>query len=640
MTQKTCGNLLNEYYIREFRKISDERSRRIAALKTKEDAERYVAEVRSKVRAAFPFSDLERTPLSPQVTSDFTVNGIVVENLMFDSVPDFPVTANFYRPANFSGKLPAVLHLCGHNLEGKTAPSYKTINQTLAACGIAVLTIDPLDQGERQRNPAKPLSQNFFGHNLIGKRLWAAGSWFGVWHAWDAVRGLDYLLSRPEVDAEKIYIIGCSGGGTMTTLVNALEDRFAGALPSCYITSWRHNIENEQPVDAEQVIPGISAAGLEMCDLLIAAAPRPVRISGEANDFFDVRGTREAFEEVKKIYTLLGYGDRVTLFIGPGTHGFNPEQQKSAVEFLCNLAGITPPAITPAATEIPDEKLRVLKEKSVFELPGVKSCEKRLQEEFALCKMNRQSLTPAELRKQTSKILNISPNAPSPYFRILRPDHRQQPYFSRYLLEDGELPLGILRQTPEMGQPTFPEECFLYVASGDYRTEVPQWIEEFPQLGCAVFDTMVTGEMESSGIDFYETPIQDTFRSVYRMDHHFCNCSLMLGRPLSGLIVSGILGALKLMRQGGANKITLIGGGLSAVPTLFAAYLGSEYVERTILVNLLPSYEKLAKIADPVCAESSIVPGFLKLADLPDIIRAADPELREDTALPDMAAEY
>jgi hypothetical protein len=124
------------------------------------------------------------------------------------------------------------------------------------------------------------------------------------------------------------------------------------------------------------------------------------------------------------------------------------------------------------------------------------------------------------------------------------------------------------------------------------------------------------------------------------MDHHFCNCSLMLGRPLSGLIVSGILGALKLMRQGGANKITLIGGGLSAVPTLFAAYLGSEYVERTILVNLLPSYEKLAKIADPVCAESSIVPGFLKLADLPDIIRAADPELREDTALPDMAAEY
>lgn len=77
----------------------------------------------------------------------------------------------------------------------------------------------------------------------------------GAWRAWDAVRGLDYLLSRPEVDTTRVGLTGNSGGGTMTTFVNALEDRLTMAAPSCYITTWVHNVENELPADSEQMPP-------------------------------------------------------------------------------------------------------------------------------------------------------------------------------------------------------------------------------------------------------------------------------------------------------------------------------------------------------------------------------------------------
>lgn len=207
MDRNFCGNLVNEYYVKKFREIARERRKRLAALKTRSDAERYVAEVKSRVRAVFPLENQPRAPLNAKVISAFDASeNVVCENILFESLPDYPVTANLYRPRRIEGKIPAVLHLNGHNLTGKINEHGKQLNLALAMLGFEVLTFDPLDQGERFRQTDNPDSQNVYGHNLIGKRLIGCGSWFGVWRAWDAVRALDYLLSRPEIDPERVIL--------------------------------------------------------------------------------------------------------------------------------------------------------------------------------------------------------------------------------------------------------------------------------------------------------------------------------------------------------------------------------------------------------------------------------------------------
>ncbi|MBQ6470940.1 MAG: acetylxylan esterase [Victivallales bacterium] len=631
MERRLCGNLVNEYYVRQFRQNERARAERIASLKSRQDGERYVMEVRSKIRSVFPFGQQERTPLRPRVTSSFQADGLVVDNVLFDSVPDYPVTGNFIRPLHASGRLPVALHLCGHNLTGKINDHGKELNLALASGGMAVLTIDPLDQGERMRFPDLKFSQNVRGHNQVGKLLVGCGSWFGVWRAWDAIRGLDYLLSRPEIDPERVYVIGCSGGGTMTALLNAWESRVAGAVSSCYITSWTHNVENELPADAEQIPPGLAAAGLEMADLLIAAAPRPILLSGEKDDIFDVRGSREAYEDVRKIYRLLGCERDARIFIGPNSHGLWREQQRECRQFLFELAGLpAAPAPESRLPSIPDEKLKVLTVPSVFSLPGVKTAAQRLKEELRQCEQRREPLPVSELRKRTARILGIDLDAPPVDYRILRPDVLAEPYFSRFLLEDGELPLGVLHFSRVLYHAEFPAESLLYIPHEDYRQELAEWMRDFPDCGCLSFDPLLIGEMSPSGCDL----LGKEFGAVYGDVYHYSACSLLLDRPILGLMTAGILGAMKLMRQNGVRKITLIGAGQSAVPALFAAFLAPELADRTILVNALLSYAALFDVPNSICPQAMVPPGFLRVADLPEIHRAVRPELRESSALP------
>ena len=633
MTRMLCGNLVNEYYVRKFRAIARERSQRINALKTKAEALNYIAGIRTKIRSVFPFGNMEKTPLKAQVISTVETENIRCEKILFESLPDYPVTCNLYLPRTITGKIPAVLHLCGHNLTGKINKNGKALNLALAAGGMAVLTLDPLDQGERFRNPVLPGSQNVRGHNLIGKRLIGCGSWFGVWRTWDAVRGLDYLFSRQEIDPERVYATGCSGGGTMTAMLNAVEDRLAGAVPSCYITSWKYNVANELPVDAEQVPPFLSAQGLEMGDLLIAAAPRPIQISGEEDDIFDPRGTREVFREIQKIYQLLDCEDQIRLFMGPNGHGYWQEQREACCKFLFELAGHPAKDIVPATLpDIPDEQLRVLNVPTVFDLPDAKSADQRLKEELNACEKMRQKLSDTQLLEQTAACLKIKQDIPLPDYRVLRPDVLSAPFFARFLLEDGELPLGILYFTEIKNYPSFPENVFLYIPHWDYRQEISTWMLEFPDWGCTSFDPVLIGEMQPVGCDLNKKQ----FGEVYSVNYHYAACSLMLDQPVAGISVAGILAALKLIREGGAKNIILIGAGQSSVTTLFAAFLGRSLITKTILINALPSYAALFDTPNPICPQSLIVPGYLKIADLPDLYRIVQPELRRCAAFPCM----
>ena len=113
---------------------------------------------------------------------------------------------------------------------------------------------------------------------------------------------IDYLVSRDEVDKEKVGITGNSGTGHLLHGYLQFDDRFKISAPSCFITTFFSNLENELPSDNEQCPPGIIGGGLELVDFFIVRALKPVIFLGQKYDFFDLRGLKETYGRSEEIF--------------------------------------------------------------------------------------------------------------------------------------------------------------------------------------------------------------------------------------------------------------------------------------------------------------------------------------------------
>src|SRR5690606_35619104 len=170
-----------------------------------------------------------------------------------------------------------------------------------------VFAFDPVGQGERLEYPAEAPGQSLLGgptkeHSYPGAQAFIAGrsqAWFMIW---DGIRAVDYLLSRKEIDPQRIGITGRSGGGTQSAYIAALDERIYAAAPENYITSFQRLIETNGPQDAEQNFLHGIAEGLDHGDLLAVRAPKPTLMITTTRDIFNIQGARETFDEVGSIY--------------------------------------------------------------------------------------------------------------------------------------------------------------------------------------------------------------------------------------------------------------------------------------------------------------------------------------------------
>jgi cephalosporin-C deacetylase-like acetyl esterase len=170
------------------------------------------------------------------VTGTVERPGYRIEKVTFESRPRLYVTANLYVPAG-TGRRPAILGPLGHSVNGKAWPSYQRLFSNLARKGYVVLAYDPFGQGERIEYPGSRPGQSALGggtseHEYAGRRLILLGANFGLFRTWDGIRGIDYLLTRGEVDPERIGCCGQSGGGTLTQFLAALDSRIGVAVVS------------------------------------------------------------------------------------------------------------------------------------------------------------------------------------------------------------------------------------------------------------------------------------------------------------------------------------------------------------------------------------------------------------------------
>jgi len=626
--------MMQDYFVARVREVEAAADLRRSALKTKADAEAYVRSVRSKIRQCFgPWP--EKTPLNARTTGTLDRSEYSIEKIIFESRPNFPVTANLYRPSHMSaqaGRAPGVVSPCGHAANGKADSESQSFGQGLARQGYVVLIYDPIGQGERMQYVTADLKPRHgtgtAEHLYAGNQQFLVGEFFGTWRAWDGIRALDYLLARPEVDPHRVGVTGHSGGGTVTGWLTALDDRWSMTAPSCFVTTFRRNMENELPADTEQCPPHALALGLDHSDFIAAFAPKPAILLDEERDFFDVRGAEESFARLKHLYALLGAEENIAFSLGPVYHSYGKENREAMYRWFNRAAKMSGSGVEPDVTIEKDETLWCTSRGQVAESSHrtVFSFTREVSNELGGL---RKSLSGAELKTAVAGALKV-PVLPSaaPDYRILRPSNsRKYPakYAATYAVETERGVFSVVYRLSDTALesriPRDAARAVLYVShrssDDELRTEplIAEVMQAEPQSAVFACDVRGIGESQPN------TCGSRDFAEPYASDYFYAIHSIMLDRPYVGQRTFDVLRVVQLLKSTGHAEVHLVGNEWGAVPACFAALLSADVAQVT-LKNVPQSYSSIAESEDYSWPLASFVPGVLKEFDLPDCYQA------------------
>ncbi|MCE9564112.1 MAG: prolyl oligopeptidase family serine peptidase [Planctomycetes bacterium] len=275
----------------------------------------------------------EKTPLNAKVTGTLERDGVVIENVHFQSKPGLYVTGNLYRPkveGDKERKHPGILYVCGHSGRGRDGnkTAFQDHGMWFASNGYVCLVVDTLQLGE--------VAGKHHGTYNLGRWWWhdlgytPAGA-----ECWNGIRGIDYLVSRPEVNAEKIGVTGISGGGATTCWVAAADDRVKVAVPvsgmsdlECYV------IDKVVNGHCDCMFP-VNTYQWELTTILALFAPKPLLFANSDMDgIFPMVGNRRISERMRKCYDLLGAKDNFDDYVSKGGHDYRTDLRLAIFGFF------------------------------------------------------------------------------------------------------------------------------------------------------------------------------------------------------------------------------------------------------------------------------------------------------------------
>ena len=464
-------------------------------------------------------------------------------------------------------------------------------------------------------------------HLIAGNQQFLVGEFLGMWRAWDGIRALDYLLTRPEVDPQQIGVTGNSGGGTMTTWLCGVEQRWSMAAPSCFVTTFRRNMENELPADTEQCPPQALALGLDHDDFLAALAPKPIIILGKERDYFDARGVEEAHARLRRLYELLGVPEQIGVFIGPTTHGYTQENREAMYRWFNQVTKVSEATTEPPLTLEKDETLWCTPKGQVAEL-GARTVFQFTREKSQALAAARGEVSGEALTRAVTDVLKLPPRAGTPDYRILRYLSARRyplPQAVAYAVETEPgiqaLVYRLYQESWVSRPPRTGPRAILYVAhlSSDAELRDEPLIREVMQAepDSPVFTCDVRGIGESRP----ETCGVNTFHSRYGSDFFYAIHSLMLDRPYLGQKTHDVLCVLDWLASLGHTDVHLVAKGWGALAGTFAAVL-HQSAKQVTLKNALTSYRDVAESEEYAWPLSALLPNVLAHFDLPDCYRA------------------
>lgn len=275
-------------------------ARPIPGSESREAWEQSRREVRRQFLASLGLDPLpKRTPLRVQRRGILEQPGYRIEKLVFQSLPGLYVTSNLYVPTAPSGRLPTILYVCGHSPHPRGAKSdYQDRAVWFAQQGYVCFVLDTLEFGEVPG----------IHHGLHDLNLW---HWLSLGYSpaavevWNGIRALDYLETRPEVDARRIGITGISGGGAMSWFIPAADDRVAVAAPVCGTFTYGSQAEHWRAFGQCDCIYYMNPYQLDLPAVGALIAPRPLLIcSGRRDADFPPDGYHAVYERLRGVYRL------------------------------------------------------------------------------------------------------------------------------------------------------------------------------------------------------------------------------------------------------------------------------------------------------------------------------------------------
>jgi dienelactone hydrolase len=320
-----------------------ERRAHFAAVTSKADLETLQKSLREKFLRLLGGMPQSKGVPSAKILGKIEAEDYVIDELVFESSSGYFVSALLYRPKKVTARLPGILSPCGHSPVGKAADTYQILHINLVKRGYIVLTYDPVGQGERSQFWEADKMKSRFNlvcgeHAVLGNPLYLLGTNLARYRIHDGIRALDYLVSRAEVDADRIGCVGNSGGGTLTAYLSALDSRVKAAAIGCSITTLprrtRNRIEADPDADPEQDIAGFISEGIDHVGLLALRVPRPTLLATAQFDFFPIEGARESFAEAKKLYLVAGAAERMAMVEAAEKHGLSLPLRKAIYSFF------------------------------------------------------------------------------------------------------------------------------------------------------------------------------------------------------------------------------------------------------------------------------------------------------------------
>ena len=598
------GGMMWDFTLDYIERLDKRRRKRLEALKTPLELAQLQRRVREKLAEMWgPFPE-ERNSLNVRHVGSVERPDMIVEKLIYESRPQHFVTANLYRLRGAEGKLPAVIFPPGHGEAGKAYETYQRFCALMARSGFVALVWDPISQGERLQLWDKATQASTVGpgtreHRVLGNQCYLLGLNLMQYRVWDAIRAIDYLESRADVDEHRIAMAGNSGGGMETLQLAPFEPRIQAAVAGCAVASFRHKTEAMLIADPEQILFGTLQHGIDHPELLAAFAPRPLMIASAKRDFVPIEGARETFRAVAKVYSIYGAPDRVSLVETDDAHGLNQELRQAAAGWLVRWLGNEGQTVGEESDEIfSEEELQCTSKGQVASSLGGQTV-------LAMNKIHAdKAAAPRPVPRGRPEHEIYRNNVKNKVAEILRAGHYRNEagvVVPDRVFDVGAFARGIALVCAEAGK-------------------------DNPSVRRGIIDPLIAAGYRVVGVDvrgWGETaPSMPAADVSYSWDDFFAYRALEVGRPLMGQRVKDFLAAARHRTEN--RNWLVVGVGAGALVAAHAAVL-ERRISRLVTVGGLLSYRSL--IDDPLTTQpfSSFLPGVIGSYDVRDLYAAIAP---------------
>jgi cephalosporin-C deacetylase-like acetyl esterase len=641
-------DMLVSYLAKKQNDLAAAWDRKRALLKTATDVEARNAFVREKVvqmLRGFP----EKNPLDAVTVKVIQKDGYRIENVMFQSRPDFWVTGNLYVPTSGNGPFPGIISPCGHYPLARMVPQYQSVYINLVKSGFVVLGYDPIGQGERRQywNPKTNVTDvgpsPTYEHSMPGQLQLLLGENLTEYRVWDGMRAIDYLLTRSEVDPKRIGCAGHSGGGTMTTFISVVDERVqcAAIIEGGMGNRWPLNIAPWQPVglgDVEQNLFPSAIYGIDEVDLHTAIAPRPVLTGIEHYS----PAFNQAAQVVQNRYRQLGAPEKFATVASGDPHAWTPKLRLATADWFCRwfYDRKGPQSEQYFETELPEnlyctpdgsirysgkgETIFSLISKKQANLPPERPAPKTSEERNAYQEEIRAKIHSLLRYKKSDQPLDVCPTVTTP-----REDYRIEKV--QFLSEPGiYIPAWVYVPNGKTGVLS----TILYINDEGMEADgMEDEGEEASGLTHGVLDTLaregnLVVAVDVRGIGetrpLHPASSCNEFGQLFDLETAMTYMTWFMDQSLLGMRVQDVVRSVDYVtsrQDADAKNLHVIGKGMGGLWCLYAAALDPR-IRGLISVQSLLSYRSLTQVDRYLYGADVFVPDVLLYFDLPQVAAA------------------